>query len=119
MTRVLIFDGPKATKRFELLRAALMNAGDGKGDRGPSTIRKEARLQDMLDEISEAYNGNGNGTGQDPDARVLRDGSHTLTLQQEDFDLLSQYADKTQWAPRAARAAVDLWDWLSAAERRD
>ena len=117
MTRVLVFEGPKAAKRFELLRAALLNAGDGKGERSPSTIRKEARLQDLLDEIS--VEGTANGNGQDPDPRVLREGEHTMTLSQEDFDLLSQYADKTAWSPRAARAVVDLWDWLSAAERRD
>lgn len=117
MTRVLMFDGPKGAKRFELLRASLLNAGDGKGDRTPATIRKEARLQDLLDEISVV--GEANGNGQDPDPRVLKEGSHTMTLAQEDFDLLSQYADKTAWSPRAARAVVDLWDWLSAAERRD
>ena len=52
MTRVLDFSGPRAPKRFQLLWTALMAAGDGKGERSPAVIRKEARLQDVLESIS-------------------------------------------------------------------
>jgi hypothetical protein len=45
MTRTLTFDGPRGAKRFELVWLSLMNGGDGKGDRSPAIIRKEARLQ--------------------------------------------------------------------------
>jgi hypothetical protein len=114
MTRVLTFEGPRGPKRFELLYTALMSAGDGKGDRSAATIRKEARLFDAFDEISET----------NPDAipgnvarRLVKPAA--LTVSQEDHELLVKYAETTPWAPRASREAVDLWDWLSAAERRD
>jgi hypothetical protein len=118
MTRVLVFDGPKGPRRFELLRTALMNGGDGKSDRSPAIIRKEARLLDTFDTISRPET----NQQQDPEWRVLSTNGGdplSLTVSQEDFDLLLQYSEKAQWTPRAARDAVDLWDWLSSAEKRD
>jgi hypothetical protein len=115
VTRILTFDGPRGSKRFELLYTALMSAGDGKGDRSSATIRKEARLFDLLDEVSEV----------NPDAiqgnvdRRLSTAPVSIAIPQEDHELLVKYAEATPWAPRASREAVDLWDWLSAAERRD
>ncbi|HVQ42146.1 MAG TPA: hypothetical protein VMS54_08070 [Vicinamibacterales bacterium] len=114
MTRTLVFDGPRAAKRFELLWLSLLNGGDGKGDRSPVTIRKEARLQTLLDTISESVEGPG-----DPPLRKLAGEAATIAVPQEDFDLLVTYAEKTGWTPRVAREVVDLWDWLSAAPRKD
>jgi len=116
MTRVLTFDGAKGPKRFELCRTALLNAGDTKGERTRETIRKEARLLDALDTVSQLA-----ATETDPDARALRGALDPLsvTLSQDDFDLLSRYVDTTPWLPRAARDAVDLQDWLSAAAKVD
>jgi hypothetical protein len=116
MTRVLDFTGLKGAKRFELIRLALLSAGDGKGERTRETLRKEARLLDALDTVSRAVK-----SETDPDARqldILLD-APTVTIAQDDFDLLSQYVDKTPWIPRAARDAVDCQDWLSAAAKVD
>lgn len=111
MTRVLDFTGEKGAKRFDLLRTALLNAGDGKGDRTRDRIRKEARLLDALDTVSVAA---------DADGRTLNlVGDQAVTIGQDDFDLLTQYVDTTPWVPRVARDAVDLQDWLSASEKRD
>src|SRR5262245_25113945 len=53
-TRVLVFNGdPRSDKRFQLCRTAVLNAGDRKGARDRETIRKEARILDALDAISE------------------------------------------------------------------
>jgi hypothetical protein len=49
---------------------------------------------------------------------MLMDGG-AVTVAQEDFDLLVTYAEKCGWTPRVAREVVDLWDWLSAAPRKD
>jgi hypothetical protein len=115
MTRILTFDGPKAEQRFQLLRTALFAVSDGKSERPAAQIRKEARLQDAFDTISESQ-----PTATDADARVLvNHGPQTLTISQEDFDLLLQYTEKTPWLPRVSRQVVDLWDWLSTAERKD
>ena len=117
MTRVLIFDGPHGPKRFELLHAALTMAGDGKGDRLPATIRKEARLQEALEALSEP-----NPAAPDGEGRVLKaseNGHLRLTVSQEDFDLLQQYTERTAWNPRISRQVCDLWDWMSAAEKKE
>ena len=113
MTRTLVFDGPRGAKRFELLWLSLMNGGDGKGERTPPLIRKEARLQTLLDTISEPVNGS------EPPARALTIDGLAVDVSQEDFELLQQYAEKCGWTPRVAREVVDLWDWLSAAPRKD
>lgn len=108
MTRVLVFDGPRAAKRFELLWAALQSAGDGKGERTPVTIRKEARLQDVLEQVSQVSNGG------DPMLMRTLVGTPTVSIAQEDFDLLVQYTEKTPWTPRVSRDVVDVYDFLSA-----
>lgn len=116
MTRVLVFDGPKATKRFELLWAALMAAGDGKGERTPVIIRKEARLQDTFEAISVPSGVVGDGQ---PEARTLSTPTAQVALTQEDFDLLQQYTEKTPWIPRISRDVVDLFDFLSACPKEE
>ena len=113
MTRVLVFEGAKAAKRFELCRTAILSAGNGSGGRTRETIRKEARLLDALDSISEPSE----PIPQDPDARSLKVGTSTLTLTQDDHALLTLYLDTTPWTPRVSRDVVDAQDWLSAAEK--
>lgn len=117
MKRVLTFEGPRAPKRFQLLWTALTNAGDGKGERTPAVIRKEARLQDAFEAISDPAAGN--GAGPDPEMRTLKMEGATVTLETPDFDLLHQYTEKTAWNPRISRDVVDTWDWLSTAEKED
>lgn len=122
MTRILVFDGDRAEKRFELIRTAILLAGDGKGERTRVIIRKEARLLDALDKISDFAPLLADPEKRvlaDPDRRVLKPEGGTLEITQEDFELLQKYVDETPWLPHAARAAVDVQDWVSAAERKD
>lgn len=112
MTRILVFKGPKAEKRFELLWAAL-HISDDKAERNPVIIRKEARLQDMLEKISIGRNGG------DPIQNRELKGEPTLTVTQEDFEHLQKVTEQVKWTPLASRDVVDMWDWLSAAEKKD
>lgn len=114
MTRVLELTGPRASMRFKLLWTTLMQGGDGKGERNPVVIRKEARLCDALETVSVSTTQNGGP----PQRELIPDGGH-VTLSQEDFELLQAYSEKTQWSPAASRDVVDLWDFLSTAEKRD
>ncbi len=118
MKRILEFTGPRAPKRFQLLWTSLLAGGSTNGDGGrertPAVIRKEARLQDALEAISDEVAAGVN----EPD-RALRIQGGTVTLAQEDFDLLHQYTEKTPWMPRVSRDVVDLWDWLSAAAKQE
>jgi hypothetical protein len=120
MKRVLVFDGARASKRFTLLWLSLMSGGNLNGDakdRTPAVIRKEARLQDALEEISDGIDASDGQVD-----RALKIDEHrvaTVMLSQEDFELLQQYSEKTIWTPRASRDVVDLWDWLSTAEKHE
>jgi hypothetical protein len=119
----MVFDSPKAALRFEMLRASMFSAGDGKAERVPATIRKEARIQAALNSISDPVPSDRpqkRVTDPDDAVRVLKNhGPQTLRLSQEDFDLLQQYSEKVQWNPRLSQEVVELWDWLSAAERQE
>jgi hypothetical protein len=114
MTRVLVFDGERGATRFQLIWMALFSS-DGKSERGAAIIRREARLQTSFEAISEPVAAPNPG---EPD-RALVSGGAVVTLAQEDFDLLQQCTEKTPWLPRASRDVVDLWDFLSAAEKRE
>lgn len=117
MKRVLTFEGARAAKRFQLLWTALISGGGGNGDgkdRTPAVIRKEARLQEVFESISNWIDVGPN----EPDRELKPEGA-TLTISQEDFDLLQQYTEKTPWMPRVARDVVDLWDFLSASRKEE
>ncbi len=101
--------------RFTLIWATLMAGGDGKGERMPATIRKEARLHDAFEQVSATAPATNGG----PPPRELLPTGGTVVLAQEDFELLQGYSEKTQWNPMASRDVCDLWDWLSTAEKRD
>ena len=113
MKRIVKFDGEKAEKRFELIRVALLNAGDGKGERNRERIRKEARLMDALDSISDPKDANPDGD------RTLKFDVQTLTLAQDDHKLIEDYLAATPWLPRTARQAVDVQDWWETAVKEE
>jgi hypothetical protein len=116
MKRIVKFEGEKAAKRFELARTALLNAGDGKGERNRERVRKEARLMEAFDRISEPVD------PANPDGeRKLACGisGDTLILSQEDHKLVEEYLSTTPWLPRSARAAVDAQDWWESAEKEE
>lgn len=111
MTRLLDFKGPKGPMRFELCYIAILSAGDQKGPRDRYTIRKEARLLDVFDSISIGID----GVTENGSPRVLMDLEYMqIELEQDDFSLLSDYADRVPWTPKSSREAVDMQDFLSA-----
>lgn len=114
MQRVLKFDGEKGQQRFAMCRVAILSAGDGKGERNRETLRKEARLLDAFDAISDPAKAEG-----DPDARTLKPETVSISVSQEDHALLLKYLDATPWLPRASRDAVDVQDWADSAEKVD
>lgn len=123
MRRRLVFDGEKAEKRFQFCRQALLAAGGGLtigtapgNPRTKDVIRQEAHLLDVLDTISvEAP------VDEDKDHRTLTPPTEgtvlTVELKQVDYALLAKYVDTMPWLPRVAREAVDVMDWLSAADK--
>jgi len=133
--RVLVFDGDeRSEKRFQMCRTAILIAGDRKGTRDRETIRKEARLLDAFDTISEVdLRSNGKrmcpscgvqfdsttpvaeGEGEVP--RRLTGGK--IELRSEDHALLTKYLDTAPWLPSSSRAARDVQDFADAAEKVD
>jgi hypothetical protein len=120
MKRIVTFDGEKAAKRFEMVRTAVLNAGDGKDARTRPRIRSEARVLDALDAISTTADSN------NPDGeRIVHIGA-TVTLDQADHKIVAEYlggrddgSGMTPWLPKASRAAVDAQDWWETAEKHD
>lgn len=133
-TRALVFNGdPRSDKRFQMIRTAVLNAGDRKGPRDRETIRKEARILDALDAISEPDVRQASAvcpncgalldataatvpTG-DVESRRLLGGR--LDLRAEDHALLTKYLDTTPWLPSSARAARDVQDFADGADKID
>jgi hypothetical protein len=114
MTRTVVFDGDKAAKRFEMVVTAVQNAGDGKAERSRERVRREARILDALDMVSEPK------TTDAPDGlRELKPLPQTLVLDQADHKLVEDYLNTTPWLPRAARAAVDVQDFWESAQKND
>jgi hypothetical protein len=133
--RVLVFDAAdeRSEKRFQMCRTAILIAGDRKGTRDRETIRKEARLLDALDSISEvdtratarpscpacgaqlnavaAVDGTGDG---EPPRRFV---GGRIELSAEDHALLTKYLDTAPWLPASARAARDVQDFVDTPEK--
>jgi len=109
MIRRLVFDDDdKSRQRFKRLYEGLLLGGNDR--KNIETIRREARVLDALDAISEKEQ-----TVQGEQRKLVAPA--TLELQQADFALLEQYVNNTAWLPVVSRQIVDLVDWLSTAEK--
>lgn len=119
MKRVIAFDHEtpaRNQKRFDLLTQAVLIGGSpgGQGTRGGiEVLRREARLLDGLESVS-VHNPDAAQTLPVELQRTVTVDA-TLVLEQPDFDLLKKRVEETVWLPPAARAAVECFDWLSAA----
>lgn len=112
LVRVIAFDDDRRNqRRFDLYYAAVL-LGAPKGPRGLEVIRREARILDALDAISDP-SPDAVGPGDVP-RRVVQAG-RALLLPQPECDLLTKYLDTAEWVPAVSRDVVDAADWLSAA----
>lgn len=110
-TLVFAADDPKRDKKFLMCCTAVLNGGDGKGERSRAVTRKEAKLLDALDAISVPHPDRSIAEGGGPDSRVLKPGTQTFTLDGEVHTLLQQYLNTCLWTPRSSREARDAQDW--------
>ena len=106
MAKILDFSGPDGPKRFEFCFEACLLAGDGKAPRDKMRVRKEAKLFDALDIISEPAG---------PTRTLKEKGRQTIMLDKELYDLLVEYVDTAPWKPTSSQLAVKVMDWLAAA----
>jgi hypothetical protein len=114
MKRIVKFEGDKAAKRFDSVRMALLNSGDGKGERSRDRVRREARVLDLLDTISEPID------QANPDGpRKLKADGGTLTLDQPDHKLIEDYLSTAPWNAAGSRGAVDAQDWWESAGKEE
>jgi len=124
MKRVVTFKTgeTKNQHRFEVLYGAIVAGGQtpSRGS-GIEVLRKEARILDALDAISDPPTSssqtrplpNGEPT------RAVQNGCE-LVLAQPEHELLKKRLEEGLWSPRAARDVVDCIDWFSAApEQQD
>lgn len=108
----LRFDGDRRQRRFELIYFAVLRAGDGKGARTRETLRAEARWLDALDAVSMP-----GPTAQEPDRRLLLPSASGLVCRPDDLALLLTYVNTVPWLPQSSRDAVDVQDFVEAAQQ--
>lgn len=113
MKRTITFDTGQNREAFPLLYQGLLNGGNGPSAKGIQTLRTEVRILDKLDAISEPEYIEVEGAKVATDARLLKDGPQSLTLEQPEFDLLKRYFENTPWTTRVARQVVNIVDWLA------
>lgn len=108
MAKILDFTGPKAAKRFEFCLEAMLIAGDGKAERNKELIKKEAKIFDLLDEISDPRI--------EGHPRVLKPEGGCIMIDNDLLALLLQNVENASWKPLAAQGAVDCMQFLENAE---
>lgn len=120
MTRRLVFEGPKAQRRFELAWVGFFGGGNHvpdpsrpKPQNDKNTRRQIKRIHDALEAISTGDEGS---ETLPTCARTVRDGA-VLILAQGDFALLEKYIDQCHWVTQVERDVVDLQDWMDAADK--
>jgi hypothetical protein len=118
MKRIVTFKAgdQKNQQRFALLYGAiLVGAQTQSRGTGIDVLRKEGRVLDALDSVSDQDDS--------PEARMLptgerarkvRDGAE-LVLAQPEHELLKKRVEEGPWTPAVARNVVDCVDWFSAA----
>jgi len=101
-------------EKFSLLYQGFLTGGNMAQSKGMEITRREARVLDKLDSISEDSGGEkcatcGTAT---MNKREMIAADHTLELEPPDFDLLKKYFEATPWTVRVAKRVVDISDWL-------
>lgn len=119
MKRVLKFDpkDDKSVKRFSICWQAAMYGGQAteaktRQTRSFDVQRREAKLMDALDVVSEPDPNDPNKTG----LRRLSEAGGDVTMTAELFALLTEYIEVVGWLGIAVRDAVATRDWLPSAE---
>jgi hypothetical protein len=103
---MLVFeDNEQARERFTLLYQGFIAGGNSPAQKGMEVVRREARVLDKLDAVSEpSVNG----------LRALREGEHAVVLEQPEYELVKRYFENAPWAVHVSRQVVSVSDWLSA-----
>lgn len=120
MQRVLIFGvGKDEERRYVMLQQAFLQGGLLMATKSKSTdiYRREIRILDAIDALGCI----------DPDAPIpglaegkqLVHGGGKIVLTTAEYDLLKSYVLAMPWGPQAARAVVDLHEWLENADTQE
>lgn len=117
MKRILKFDAdPELNRtRFKLIYEAVKTAGLHKdAPRGIDIIRKEIKICDVLDAISDL------DPSEDParELRKLKDGVDAFVIEQPLYELLKGYLESglVHWVPTVNGKIADVVDWFAAAK---
>jgi len=115
MKRSLVFDDGKAQTYFEFIYSAVLIGGLPKERTGGvETLRREARILDALDAISDRHPNPTETFANNEPARVVRFGV-VLTLDVADYELIKKRIEEAPWFPKVSRDVVRTLDWLTTA----
>lgn len=100
--RLAFNDGNKES--FQFIYQGFLIGGNGPQPKGMEVLRREVRILDKLEEISnEAPAGE----------RQLKPGDQEVVLEQPEYEMLRRYFENTPWTTQVARKIVAISDWLS------
>jgi hypothetical protein len=114
----LVFDGPKAAARFARLYEAVIIGGMLPNQkRGIEIYRREAKILDALDTVSEAVDGK--PIAMNAPSRALHTNGGTVSLDVGDLNLLlDRLKLEDVWHSAVSRELVDAVDWLTTVRDR-
>lgn len=111
-------DTDEAREDFALLYQGFVTGGSGGGERKTmETTRREAKLLDKLEEVSEEFGGASSvcdTCGQRINVkRVTKSGPQEIVIDQPEYEMLKKYFEATPWTVRISRRVVNISDWLA------
>lgn len=89
---------------FPLIYQGFLHGGNGPQAKGMEVLRREVRILDKLEAISEDRDGD----------RILTTVPAVVLLEQPEYELLRRYFENTPWTTAVSRKIVNIADWLSA-----
>lgn len=113
MKKTLEFKGGAGVKHFEFLwQAICLGPLQSSEKRSMETMRREAKIIGLLDEISDEQE---KMLPSQDHARVLR-GDTSMVVEQADIDMLKKCLEAVPWKPSFTPAMTACYDWLSSAK---
>ena len=115
---VLHFDGEFADKYFQIVYEGFMVGGSIERNKGLSILRKEMKILEKLETISEVFPCGKMLPINDEPCRKLIGTEQEVTFDKSELELISKYMGMVPWTTgKSVRNALEVIDWVDAALR--
>lgn len=114
----LHFEGDSGPKYFELVYEGFMVGGSLERTKGMTTLRREIRILDKIEQISEIYPCGKMLPVNDEPCRKLKSEKEELILDKPEVELILRYMTLVPWTTgKSVRNAIEVIDWLESSIR--